>query len=61
MVFEEKSISSEKVFEGHIIDVRVDVVEMPDGKTAFRDIVDHPGGVGVLAVTDENKVARCFA
>lgn len=56
MVFEEKSISSEKVFEGHIIDVRVDVVEMPDGKTAYRDIVDHPGGVGVLAITDDNKI-----
>lgn len=56
MVFEEKSISSEKVFKGHVIDVRVDVVEMPDGKTALRDIVDHPGGVGVLALTDDNKI-----
>lgn len=56
MVFEEKSISSEKVFEGHVIDVRVDMVEMPDGRTAFRDIVDHPGGVGVLAITNDNKI-----
>ena len=56
MVFEEKSISSEKVFEGRVIDVRVDVVELPDGKTAYRDIVDHPGGVGVLALTEENRI-----
>ncbi len=56
MVFEEKTASSERVFEGHIINVRVDTVLMPDGKTAYRDIVDHPGGVGVLAVTEDNKI-----
>jgi len=56
MVFEEKSLSSEKVFKGHIIDVRVDIVELPDGKSAYRDIVEHPGGVGVVAITDDNKI-----
>ncbi len=56
MIFEEKTIKSEKVFEGHIIDVRVDTVVLPEGKTAFRDIVDHPGGVGILAITDDNKI-----
>ena len=56
MVFEEKTLSSEKVFEGRIVNVRVDVVEMPDGKNAYRDIVEHPGGVGVLAITDDNKI-----
>lgn len=56
MIYEEKTVSSETVFKGHIIDVRVDTVEFPGGKTAYRDIVDHPGGVGVLAVTDDNKI-----
>lgn len=56
MVFEEKTIASESVYKGRIINVRVDTVEMPDGKTAYRDIVDHPGGVGVFAITDDNKV-----
>ncbi len=56
MVFEEKTVSSETVYNGHIINVHVDTVAMPDGKTAFRDIVDHPGGVGILAFTDDNKI-----
>lgn len=56
MIFEEKTISSERVYSGHIINVRVDTVEMPDGKTAFRDIAEHPGGVGVLAITEKNKI-----
>ena len=37
MVFEEKTVSSETVYNGHIINVHVDTVAMPDGKTAFRD------------------------
>lgn len=56
MIFEEKTLTSEKVFDGHIINVRVDTVSMPDGGTAVRDIVDHPGGVGVLAITEDEKV-----
>lgn len=56
MVFEEKTVSSEKIFDGKIISVRVDTVEMPDGKLATREIVDHPGGVGVVAVTDNDEI-----
>ena len=56
MIYEEKTVKTETVFKGHIIDVRVDTVEFPNGKQAYRDIVDHPGGVGVLAITDDNKI-----
>ena len=56
MVFEEKTITSETVFKGRIIDVRVDTVELPSGNRTYRDIVDHPGGVGVIAITDDDKI-----
>ena len=56
MIYEEKTVSSKKVFEGRIIDVRVETVEFPDGKTAYRELVDHPGGVGVIALTDDGKI-----
>lgn len=56
MIFEEKTVESKKIYNGKIINVRVDTVEMPEGKTAERDIVEHPGGVGVVAVTDDRKV-----
>lgn len=54
MNFEEKTISSEPIYNGKIINVRKDTVQLPNGKTAFRELIAHPGGVGVIAV-DENK------
>ncbi len=56
MVYEEKTVSSKKVFEGKIIDVRVETVEYPDGNTAYRELVDHPGGVGIVALTVDGKI-----
>lgn len=56
MIFEEKTVSSKKIYEGYVINVRVDTVKLPDGSEAFRDIAEHPGGVGIVAVTDDKKV-----
>lgn len=55
MIFEEKTVKSEKVYCGSVINVRKDTVELPEEKTAFRDIVEHPGGVGIVAVTENNE------
>lgn len=54
--FEEKTITRKEIFHGKIIDVALDEVRLPDGQTAQRELVFHPGGVGVLALTDENKI-----
>ena len=54
MELTEKTIKSEKIFEGNIIKVRVDTVELPDGSESTREIVEHPGGVAVIAI-DENE------
>lgn len=54
--FEEKTVSSQKIFEGKIISLRVDDVELPDGKRAKRELIDHPGAVAVIAITDEGKL-----
>ena len=56
MNFNEKTITSEKKFEGRIINGEVLDVELPDGKTGYREIVNHPGGVGIVALTDDNKI-----
>lgn len=56
MIFEEKTVSSEEKFRGRIITVKVDQVAMPDGSLASRELVHHPGGVGVVAVTEDEKV-----
>lgn len=51
----EKTLASEKIFEGRILHVRRDTVELPDGSQSFREVVDHPGGVCVLALDEENR------
>lgn len=54
--FVEKTINSNTIYEGKIIDLKVEEVELPNGKTSKREIVKHPGAVAVLAVTDDKKI-----
>lgn len=51
----EKTLSSEKIFDGRILHIRRDTVRLPDGGEATREVVDHPGGVCVLALDEENR------
>jgi ADP-ribose pyrophosphatase len=39
-----------------VIDVRSDVVVLPDGSTATRDVVVHPGAVGIIALDETGRV-----
>lgn len=56
MKFEERTLSTEKIFTGKIISVQVDDVELPDGKRAKRELVKHPGAVAIIALTKEGKL-----
>lgn len=51
-LFEERTLSSKPIFQGKIISLQVDTVELPNGSEATREIVRHPGGVSVLAIKD---------
>jgi 8-oxo-dGTP pyrophosphatase MutT (NUDIX family) len=42
-------ISSRTVYEGRIVDIRIDEFRYDDGETAEREIAVHPGAVGILA------------
>jgi ADP-ribose pyrophosphatase len=53
---EEKTVSTEKIFNGRVISLQVDEVELPNGKKAKRELVKHPGAVAIIAITDENKI-----
>ena len=53
---EEKTLSSNYIYQGKIINLRQDKVKLPDGRETIREIVEHPGAVVVLALTDDNKV-----
>ena len=56
MKFFEKQISSQTVFEGIIVDVRSDIAELQTGKHVSREVVVHPGGVGIVPLTDDGKI-----
>ena len=55
MELKEKRLSGETVFDGKIMHVRRDRVQLGDGSEAFREVVDHSGGVCVLALDDEGR------
>lgn len=55
--FEEKTIARKKIFKGHIIEVVQDDVALPNGLgEAKRELVFHPGGVAIVAITPEDKL-----
>lgn len=56
MNLEEKQLSSEYKFKGRIINLRQDTVTLPNGNTATREVVEHPGGVCIAALTDNDEL-----
>ena len=55
-MIEEKTISSDRVYSGKTISLRVDTVEIPNKGYQKREIVEHKGAVAIVAITPENKV-----
>jgi ADP-ribose pyrophosphatase len=46
---EERTTASRRVFDGKLLKVRVDEVVMADGRAVSREIIEHPGAVGIVA------------
>ncbi|MFP4662148.1 MAG: NUDIX hydrolase [Halanaerobiales bacterium] len=53
---QEKTILSEEIYNGRILKLRVDQVSIPNGNKAEREIVEHSGGVCILALTKNNNI-----
>lgn len=56
MNYEEKTISSKHIYKGNIIAVESLTVSLPNGKTASRDKVTHPGASVVIPICDSGEV-----
>lgn len=56
MKLTEKTIETKDIYKGKIINLRVDSVELPDGKIASREVVEHKGAVAIVPVLEKNKV-----
>ena len=56
MNMREKQLSHEYFFEGRIMKARLDQVELPNGRTAPREVCEHVGGVGVLPIDRDGNI-----
>lgn len=56
MNLKEKQLESEYLYKGRIINLRRDKAELPNGTVALREVVEHPGGVCVAAITENDEI-----
>lgn len=52
----ERQLEREDIFAGKVLHLVRDKVELPNGKTAYREICLHTGGVAVIPLTDDGMV-----
>lgn len=53
---QEIQVSSETIYDGNVLHVREDMVELPNKNLASRELIRHIGAVCVIPVTDDGKV-----
>ena len=54
--FYETSIKSDTIYDGKILKLRVETVELQNKKYSKREIVDHQKGVGIIAYNGDDKL-----
>ncbi|CAG1013899.1 MAG: NUDIX hydrolase [Anaerolinea sp.] len=52
----EQTLSSEFVYDGRVVNLYLDTVRLPNGKTARRELIRHPGAVAIVPVDAEGSV-----
>ena len=55
MDYTERTLRKINGYKGVIVDVDLDRVSLPDGKEALREVVSHPGGVGIIAIDGDGS------
>jgi ADP-ribose pyrophosphatase len=56
MEFTEKTIESEYIYNGKILNLRRDKVKIPGGRESYREIVEHNGGGAILAINEKKEI-----
>lgn len=56
MKLTEKTLEQQYLFHGKIIQVRLDKAELENGAVVDREVVEHPGGVSVAVLTENNEL-----
>ena len=53
---EEKTLSSRLIYDGRAVKLRVDTIQMPDGRETTREIVEHSDCVAIVAVDNKDNI-----
>ncbi len=53
---QEEVIRSERIFQGRVVNLRVDTVRLPNGRISQREIVEHRGAVAIVPMLDDDTV-----
>ena len=56
MIEKENTVSSDLIYTGKTVSLRVDTVEVPNKGYQKREIVEHNGVVAIIAITEDNKI-----
>ena len=56
MELNEVTLSREDIFKGRVFEIHKDIVKLPDGTQAYREVVEHTGGVCIAAVDEDNHI-----
>lgn len=56
MQLHEDRIGGQHVFSGRVVNLKVDQIRLPNGHTSIREVIEHPGGVTVAALTEQDEV-----
>ena len=57
MNLKENKISSEIIYQGRLLDIRRDVVRLPNGNTSTREWIKHPGAVCIIPRLPDDRIA----
>lgn len=55
-VSQERTLHTERIYQGRLVGLRVDTVELPSGRKTKREIVEHGGVAAIVAIDSENNV-----
>ncbi len=56
MEYTEKTLETKEIYKGNIITVQSQIVSLPDGREASRDIVLHPGASVVVPINENGEL-----
>lgn len=56
MAHMEKLITSNEIYQGRIIRITNDTVELENGKTAHREVVHHHGGAAIIPMNQQREI-----